>query len=298
MLCYHLKNLENATNQALAEANLEIQQIDAIAATCGPGLIGGVITGAMFGKSLSSVLQKPFIAINHLEGHALTCRLSHKTEYPFLLLLVSGGHCQFIAVKELGNYTVLGSTLDDALGEAFDKVARMLGLAFPGGPEIEKHAKNGDDKRFDYPRPIYHQKNCNMSFSGLKTAVRLSIQDILSKQGDLTSQDVSDVAASFQRVATEILLKKMSFAIDYYEKLCKGKRAVVSGGVAANLYIRKHLKDLCEKKEYNFVAPPPKLCTDNAAMIAFAGLERFNAGIINNIDFKPRARWSLAELNS
>lgn len=292
----HLTNLEKATNLALQEAGLELQNVDAIAATCGPGLIGGVIAGTMLGKSLASVLDKPFIAVNHLEGHALTCRLSDTTEYPFLLLLVSGGHCQFVAVQGLGKYKILGATMDDAVGEAFDKVARMLGLSFPGGPQIEKYAKRGDANRFDFPKPIYHQKNCDMSFSGLKTAVRLSIEEIILRQGNLTEQDIADISASFQKVVADILVKKMSFAIDYYEELCEGKRVVVGGGVAANMCIREVLTRLCELRGYNFVAPPLKLCTDNAAMIAFAGLERLNAGIINNIDFRPRARWSLEDI--
>lgn len=294
----HMDNLQKAIDQALDEADMDISEIDAVAATCGPGLIGGVIVGTMFAKSLSSVLKKPFIAVNHLEGHALTCRLSDNTDYPYLLMLVSGGHCQFVTIEGLGQYKILGSTIDDAVGEAFDKVGKMLGLEFPGGPKIEKLAAAGDPYKHDFPKPIYDQKNCNMSFSGLKTAVRITIERLGSVPGDgvLTAQEVADIAASFQRVVAEILVKKMSFAIDSYEKLCEGRRLVISGGVAANMHIREQLSDLAESRGYNFVAPPIKLCTDNAAMIAFAGLERLNAGIINRVDFKPRARWSLEEL--
>lgn len=288
----HMHNLETATNRALAESALNISEIDVIAATAGPGLIGGVIVGSMFAKSLASVLDKPFIAINHLEGHALTARLTDKVPYPYLLLLVSGGHCQFVVVKGLADYQIIGQTLDDAVGEAFDKVGKMLGLEFPGGPKIEEISKFGDDMRFDFPRPLINRKNCNMSFSGLKTAVRLKIEEL----GSMQLQDARDIGASFQRTVTEILIRKTRIAISEYESISSGKNLVVSGGVAANGNIRKALLEVATSLGYNFVAPPIKLCTDNAAMIAFAGLERFKAGIINNMDFKPRARWGLEDL--
>lgn len=289
----HMINLEKAISLALSDANLSLNEIDAIAATSGPGLIGGVIVGTMFGKAISTVLNKPFIAINHLEGHALTCKLTNNVEYPYLLLLVSGGHCQFIAVEGLGKYKILGSTIDDAVGEAFDKVAKMLGLEFPGGPKIEQYAANGDPFRFNFPKPLFEQKNCNMSFSGLKTAVRLEIQ----KLGNLTKRDICNVAASFQRVVAEILVKKTTLAIEKYEQTYSGKTLVVSGGVAANILIRQKLEQLSTNIGYNFVAPPIKLCTDNAVMIAFAGLERLKAGMISSIHFKPRARWSLEDIS-
>lgn len=288
----HLHNLEIALDRCMSESNLNLNEIDAVAATSGPGLIGGVIVGSMFGKAIASVLGKPFIAINHLEGHALTARLTDGVTFPYLLLLASGGHCQFVAVKGLGDYKILGSTLDDAIGEAFDKVAKMMNLGFPGGPVIEEMAKNGDEYRFDFPRPLYNKKNCTMSFSGLKTAVRLQILSL----GTLSDQDMCDIAASFQRTVCEVIVKKTEYAIIQYEKICKSKIIVVSGGVAANGAIRAALGKLSEFLEYNFVAPPIKLCTDNAAMIAFAGLERFEAGIINDMDFKPRARWNLEEI--
>jgi len=289
----HMNNLEYAIKSALEEANMSISGIDVIAATSGPGLIGGVIVGSMMGKALSSVLGKPFIAVNHLEGHALIPKLTDDVQYPYLLLLASGGHCQFVAVECLGKYKILGRTLDDAIGEAFDKVAKMMNLGFPGGPEIEKRAKDGDAKRFGFPKPMINSGNCDMSFSGLKTAVRLQIE----KLGKLTKQDIADVAASFQQVVTEIIVKKTKQAIAQYEELYLGKTIVVSGGVAANLAIRKSMQETATACGYNFVAPPIKLCTDNAVMIAFAGLSRFKDGKINHVDFKPRARWSLEELD-
>jgi N6-L-threonylcarbamoyladenine synthase len=288
----HLHNLEIALDRAVKEAGIDLREIDAVAATSGPGLIGGVIVGSMFGKGLASVLGKPFIAINHLEGHALTARLTDQVEFPYLLLLASGGHCQFLAVQSLGNYKILGSTLDDAIGEAFDKVAKMMDLGFPGGPIIEKMALSGDATRFDFPRPLYMQKNSDMSFSGLKTAVRLQILNL----GKPSKQDMCDIAASFQQAICDVVVKKTRFAIQQYEEICSGPRVVISGGVAANSAIRGALQKLTEEIGYNFIAPPIKLCTDNAAMIAFAGLERFKAGIISDMSFKPRARWSLEEL--
>lgn len=290
----HLLNLETALDRAIQESGLKLGDIDAVAATSGPGLIGGVIVGSMFGKSIASVLGKPFLAINHLEGHALTARLTDKVEFPYLLLLASGGHCQFVAVQGLGKYKILGSTLDDAIGEAFDKVAKMMNLGFPGGPIVEKMAQNGDPLRFGFPRPLYHQKNSNMSFSGLKTSVRLKILEL----GALTKQDMCDIAASFQQAVCDVVVRKTEYAIKQYETICEGRDIVISGGVAANTAIRLALKELSESLGYNFVAPPIKLCTDNAAMIAFAGLERFQAGIINGMDFKPRARWSLEEMQN
>lgn len=291
----HMKNLKKALQLALLEAKLDITDIDIVSATCGPGLIGGVIVGAMFGKAIASTLGIPFIGVNHLEGHALTARLTHDVPYPYLLLLASGGHCQFVAVQGLGKYKILGQTLDDSVGEAFDKIAKMLGLGFPGGPEIEKMAVNGNLGRFIFPCPLMTSKNCDMSFSGLKTAVRLQID----KLGALKDQDIADIAASFQHTVTKIIGIKTTYAIAEYENYVnqqlERKTLVAAGGVAANGAIRQVMAELAQQAGYNFVAPSVKLCTDNAAMIAFAGLERFKAGIINDVGFKPRARWSLEE---
>lgn len=292
----HMKNLEHAVQAAVAESKLNIKDVDAIAATSGPGLIGGVIVGSMFGRALASVLKKPFIAINHLEGHILTARLTNQIPYPYLVLLVSGGHCQFVAVGSLGEYKILGQTIDDAAGEAFDKVGKMLGLPFPGGPEIEKLAKLGDPHKYQLPKPIIHQNNCDMSFSGLKTAVK----SLISELNCDNQQIINDIAASFQYVITEILRIKLIKAIATYEQLCN-KRAlqiVIAGGVAANQYIINTLREEVSKLDYILIAPPIALCTDNAAMIAYAGLERFIAGLSNENDFCPRARWGLEELKN
>ncbi len=288
----HMKNLKKAMEVALSQAKMNIKELDVISATCGPGLIGGVIVGAMFAKTIASVLAKPFIAVNHLEGHALTARLTNQIEYPYLLLLASGGHCQYVAVLALGKYKILGQTLDDAMGEAFDKVAKMMNLGFPGGPEIEKKALLGDENRFLFPLPMIDRKNCDMSFSGLKTAVRLTIERL----PNFSEQDICDVAASFQKAISNIIYKKTKYAINEYEKIAIGRNLVVAGGVAANSVLRSTLELVSQEYLYKFVAPPIKLCTDNAAMIAFAGLERFNSGIIDDVSFKPRARWSLEDL--
>jgi len=292
----HLINLEKSVTTALQESGLKLSDINAVAATSGPGLIGGVIVGSMFGRSLASVLNKPFIAVNHLEGHALTARLTNHIKYPYLLLLVSGGHCQFVMVENLAKYKILGKTLDDAVGEAFDKVAKMLGLPFPGGPEIEKKAKFGDPHKYILPKPIIQHAGCDMSFSGLKTAVRLLISKLV-----ISEKEINDIAASFQYVIGEILSKKMTNAFKMYEELIsnkalESKTIVIAGGVAANQYLKDKLTTQAISYGYELIAPPINLCTDNAAMIAYAGLERLENNLINNNNFPPRARWSLEEL--
>ncbi len=292
----HLQNLEKALTMALQESAIALSEMDGIAATFGPGLIGGVIVGSMFGKSIASVLNKPFMAINHLEGHVLTARLTDNVQYPYLLLLVSGGHSQFIAVQSLGKYKILGQTLDDSVGEAFDKVAKMLNLSFPGGPEIEKRAQLGNIHQYILPKPIITQPNCNMSFSGLKTAVRI----LISKLGLVGDQEINDIAASFQYTVGVILCAKTQHSMAMYERFMAGsmpcKTFVISGGVASNNYLRTILKASVEQLGYQFVAPPPKLCVDNAAMIAFAGLERLQNNLQSPLNFCPCAKWSLEEL--
>lgn len=294
----HLQNLRKALRYVLEESQIALSEIDAIAATSGPGLIGGVIVGSMFGRAIASVLNKPFIAVNHLEAHVLTARLTNELPYPYLLLLISGGHCQFIAVRALGNYKILGRTIDDSVGEAFDKVAKMLGLAFPGGAEIERRAIFGDPNKYILPRPIIQQANCDMSFSGLKTAMRT----LINKLGIIGDQEINDLSASFQYTIGEILSAKLQNSIKYYESYIKNssqlshKTLVIAGGVAANQYLRNLLAKEAKQHDYLFLAPPAKLCTDNAAMIAYTGLERLQNNLTNSLDFCPRARWSLEEL--
>lgn len=293
----HIENLNKATIAAL-QNSINIESIDAVAATCGPGLISGVIAGSMFAKALSSVLKKPFIAINHLEGHALTIRLTNNIQYPYLLLIMSGGHSQFIMVRGLGKYTILGQTLDDAIGETFDKVAKMLKLPFPGGVEIEKRALNGNPLKYSLPKPMIYKDSCNMSFSGLKTAIRLLIEKL---NNSLDTTTVNDIAASFQYTIGVILKSKILSAIKLYEKkleqvTMKSNKVVISGGVASNQYLRDILKSEVELKNYRFFFPPKQLCTDNAAMIAYAGLERFIKGITNDLNFQPRDKWSIEEV--
>jgi N6-L-threonylcarbamoyladenine synthase len=296
----HMQHLEQAIILALQEANMELNECDAIVATSGPGLIGGVIVGSMFGRALASVLKKPFIAINHLEGHALTVRLTHSVPYPYLLLLASGGHCQFVAVLALGKYKILGNTLDDSVGEAFDKVAKMMGLPFPGGPHIETKAKLGDKHKYNLPKPIIDQDNCAMSFSGLKTAVRSLIikltHNIDNSIRPLDEQEINDISASFQYSIGEVLSNKMGKAINIYERLADEATFVISGGVAANHYLRTILGDKAASLGYNFIAPPTNLCTDNAAMVAYAGVERLEAGLLSPLNFCPRASWSLEDI--
>jgi N6-L-threonylcarbamoyladenine synthase len=254
----------------------------------------------MMGKTLSSVLSKPFVPVNHLEGHALIAKMTNNVEYPYLLMLVSGGHCQFVAVLGLGKYVILGETLDDAVGEAFDKVAKMLGLDFPGGPIIEKMALNGNKNSFKFPRPLINQKDCKLSFSGLKTAVRNAIATL---DKPFSTSDICNISASFQQAVSDVLARKTLYALEIYEtfllsnNLPHNRVMVISGGVASNSYIRQELKAVLDVADYDFVAPPAQLCTDNAVMIAFAGLERLKSGTINYASFEPRARWSLEDLS-
>lgn len=302
----HIEVIDKIITQSLKEANLELKDIDAIAATAGPGLIGGVIVGLMMGKTLASVLKKPFIAVNHLEAHALTARLTGDLEFPYLLLLFSGGHCQILLVQGVGDYTKLGETIDDALGECFDKVAQMLGLPYPGGPAVEKLALLGDEKKYKFPKPLidsdFEKKHLfDFSFSGLKTAVRRQIEKIIGEDflhnnsyKKLSEQEKADICASFQKTIIDIILNRLTniFAL----KKVETKNIVIAGGVAANRYIFNHLQNWAEKKSFKIITPPLNLCTDNAAMVAWVGVEKTKIGVHDNLNFKPRARWDLEEL--
>lgn len=292
----HLDILDGVVRQALDEAGMAVGELDGIAATTGPGLIGGVIVGAMTAKAIAATQDLPFMAVNHLEGHALTARLTDDVDFPYLLLLVSGGHCQFLTVTGPGSYALMGGTVDDAVGEAFDKCAKMMGLGFPGGPAVEAAARTGDAKRFSFPRPMKGRAGCDMSFSGLKTAVRHAILDL---PGDaLAAADAADIAASFQAAVSEVLADRAAHAIAAFdEEHPDGKTLVIAGGVAANAAIREKLTGLTALLGFRCVVPPPGLCTDNGAMIAWAGIERLRLGLTDGLDFAPRPRWPLEELS-
>ncbi|MEN0001049.1 MAG: tRNA (adenosine(37)-N6)-threonylcarbamoyltransferase complex transferase subunit TsaD [Pseudomonadota bacterium] len=287
----HVSRLDQIISKALAEAQMDFNQLTAIAATTGPGLIGSLIVGTMTGRTIAQATDKPFIPINHLEGHALTARLTHGLPFPFLLLLVSGGHTQIILVEGVGKYTRWASTIDDALGEAFDKTAKLLGLPYPGGPSVEAAAKTGDPHRFSLPRPLRGEDRLDFSFSGLKSALRKTATELET----LTDRDVADLCASFQHAVTQTLDERVGRALAQFRKThdIAEPALVVAGGVAANLAIRNTLTELCQTHNFKFVAPPMNLCTDNAAMIAWAGAERIIAGLQNEHDGEPRPRWPL-----
>ncbi|HAX91555.1 MAG TPA: tRNA (adenosine(37)-N6)-threonylcarbamoyltransferase complex transferase subunit TsaD [Rhodospirillaceae bacterium] len=290
----HLDKIDDVVREALTAAKVTLDQIDGIAATCGPGLIGGVMVGAMMGKAMAAVSEKPFISINHLEAHALTARLTNDVAFPYLLLLVSGGHCQLLLVEAVGHYRRLGTTLDDAVGECFDKSAKLLGLGYPGGPLLEKAAASGNPKAFDLPRPMMGRAGCDFSFSGLKTAVRLAVE---AARKPLSSPFVSDMSASLQGAIADILVDRTRHAFGLLAKQnVRPSALVVGGGVAANGAIRAALTALSTGQGVPFVAPPISLCTDNGVMIAWAGLERLRLGLTDGLDFRCRPRWPLDEL--
>jgi N6-L-threonylcarbamoyladenine synthase len=295
----HLDHIDGLVGRALDQAGLGFADLDGVAATAGPGLIGGVFVGVMTGKAIAAARGLPFLAINHLEGHALTARLTHDLGFPYLLLLVSGGHCQLVAVEGVGRYRKLGGTLDDAIGESFDKTAKMLGLGYPGGPEVERAARHGDPLRFDLPRPLRGRDNLDFSFSGLKTAVRHQAQAAGALGAGPDSQTARDMAASFQAAVADVLADRCARALDRFQE-DHGQRGplVVAGGVAANAYLRVRLEAVAAASGATLIAPPPKLCTDNAAMIAWAGVERLRAGLTDPLDFAPRPRWPLEELRA
>ena len=287
----HMEKIDWIVQKAIDDSGRKIEEIDAVASTAGPGLIVCLSVGLSFGKAFASAINKPFIAVNHLEGHALSPKLNSSLNYPYLLLLISGGHTQFLNVQGLGKYKRLGTTIDDALGEAFDKTAKLLGIEFPGGPQIEVLAKKGNSKKYDLPKPIFNKGGCNLSFAGLKTAILRITKDIK------TEQEKFDLAASFQKTIEEILYKKTKIAFSEFEiqNKLKEKVFVVAGGVAANKNIRSMLTSLCNEENYQSIFPPIELCGDNAAMIAMVGLEKFKLKQFNDLDYPAKPRWPLDE---
>ena len=299
----HVEILDDLILKTLKEADLTLEDIDGFAATSGPGLIGGVIVGMMAAKTLASVFKKPFLAINHLEAHALTARLTSDLEFPYLLLLISGGHCQILLAKGFNNYEKIGETIDDALGEAFDKVAQMVGLPYPGGPAVEELAKKGDENRFKFSRPLISSKeekhHFSFSFSGLKTAVRREIEKLigenfshLTSPQKLNEKDKADICASFQKVTCEIILNRLQNTLTNYP-LPSISKLVIAGGVAANRYIFSNLQNWAKIHKLEVITPPVSLCTDNAVMVAWVGVEKLKLGMKDNLNFKPKARWEL-----
>jgi len=328
----HAEVLDKLISKSLNDPGINFDDLDAVAVTAGPGLIGGLIVGLMTAKAICSVYKKPFIAVNHLEAHCLTARLTNEINFPYLLLLVSGGHCQILIAHGIGKYQKLGETIDDALGETFDKVAGMLGLEYPGGPKIEELAKSGNENRFNFPKPLlttYIKSNyasasrapqkhsfCgfqspskdgnwnhkfNFSFSGLKTAVRREIEKLtgenynhFSSGQKLSKKDQADIAASFQKTILTIIINRLQNILD--ENNLNISNLVIAGGVAANQYLYQKISEFIKQKyNLNTISPPIKLCTDNAAMVAWAGIEKFKSGQFDNLNFKPRAKWELDE---
>ena len=290
----HAEKLDLCVEEALAEAGLTLREIDAIAVTAGPGLIGGVMSGVMCAKGLAAARGLPLIGVNHLAGHALTPRLTDGISFPYLMLLVSGGHCQFLIAHSQDRFERLGGTIDDAPGEAFDKAAKLMALPQPGGPMIEKKALTGSERAFSLPRPLLDRPDCDMSFSGLKTALLRARDGIVAEHGGLPRALRADLCASFQAAVRDVLIAKSRRALERYLALNPAEPAfAVAGGVAANTAIRAGLETLCAKNGVRFLAPPLRLCTDNAAMIAWAGIERFRAGARDGMDLAARPRWPL-----
>jgi len=287
----HVERLDGIVEEALSEAGVSLVDLDAVAATSGPGLIGGVIVGLTTAKALALAANKPLIAVNHLEAHAFTARLTEGAAFPFLLLLISGGHCQLLGVAGVGDFKLYGTTIDDAVGEAFDKTAKLLRLPYPGGPNIEKAAQNGNEKRYALPRPMRGREGADFSFSGLKTAVRQIVQE--------QEADANDVAASFQRAVVDILLDRTRAAMRMFKDDFPDAHEpafVLAGGVASNHAIRRALTALGSNEGFQTKIPPPRLCTDNAAMVAWAGVERGQLGIFDGLGTAPKARWPLSTL--
>ncbi len=290
----HAERVDIAVKQALTQAKMAFADLDAIAVTAGPGLIGGVMSGVMCAKGLAAGTGLPLVGVNHLAGHALTPRLTDGVAFPYLMLLVSGGHCQFLLVRGPRDFTRLGGTIDDAPGEAFDKTARLLGLPQPGGPSVEAEAQTGDPKRFRFPRPLLDRPGCDFSFSGLKTALLRARDQIVADKGGLTVQDRADLCAGFQTAVTDVIARKTERALTMYlAEHPANPTLAVAGGVAANTAIRAGLETVCAQNGTVFTAPPLALCTDNAAMIAYAGLERFALGEYDDMTLAARPRWPL-----
>lgn len=287
----HLANLHGMLARAMREAKCDFGDIDAVAATAGPGLLGGLLVGVTAAKAIALARGIPYLAINHLEGHALTPGLTEGLLPPYLLLLISGGHTQLLAVEDVGAYRRYGTTIDDAIGEAFDKTAKLLGLGYPGGPAVEAHARHGDPQRFNFPRPLARRDNCHFSFSGLKTSVRL----VAEAQKPLSEQDIRDICAGFEAAILDVLASRVGNAMDRYagEIPTPSPVLVVAGGVAANAAVRSRLDQLCRLRGFALCVPPAELCTDNAAMIAWAGAERLARGLSDSLAETARARWPL-----
>ncbi|SCY20297.1 tRNA (adenosine(37)-N6)-threonylcarbamoyltransferase complex transferase subunit TsaD [Microvirga guangxiensis] len=286
----HVEVLDRLIARALKNAHCTVKDIDGIAVAAGPGLIGGVLVGLTTAKAIALVTRKPLMAVNHLEAHALTARLTDGIGFPYLLLLASGGHTQLVAVKGVGDYMRIGTTIDDAIGEAFDKVAKMLGLPYPGGPHVEREAAKGNPERFALPRPMQGRAEPNFSLSGLKTAVRIEAEKI----APLTQTDIADLCASFQAAIVDVVVDRTRVGLRRFREIADAPKAlVVAGGVAANQTMRQALQRLAVETGLKLVAPPLDLCGDNAAMIAWAGLERLRLGMVDDINAPARARWPL-----
>jgi len=287
----HLERLDRLIKAALATAGLGFRDLDAVAATAGPGLIGGLMVGTVTAKAVALVHELPYLAVNHLEAHALTARLTDDIAFPYLLLLISGGHAQLLVVEGVGRYRRLGSTIDDAVGEAFDKVAKMLGLGHPGGPLVERMARGGDPDRFPLPRPLTGQPGCNFSFSGLKTAVRQRILELGEEAADPAT--MADLCAGFEAAVADCLIDRTAHALARFRAAGGGDRLVVAGGVAANRTLRTRLETLAAAEHAALVIPAPALCTDNGVMVAWAGVERLRLGLVDDLATPARARWPL-----
>jgi tRNA N6-adenosine threonylcarbamoyltransferase len=288
----HVSHLDRLIAQALKDAGIGFAGIDGVAATAGPGLIGGLLVGLTMAKAIALARGKPLLAINHLEAHALTPRLLAPLDFPYLLLLISGGHTQFQIVEGVGRYRRIGTTIDDALGEAFDKTAKLLGLGYPGGPLVEQRARTGDAKRFDFPRPLKGRKDCNLSFSGLKTAVREAVHSLQT----VRDEDIADICASFEAAVADTMRDRLAVAMRLFMReypAISERVFVVSGGVAANQALKRVFETASAERHFRLIVPPADLCTDNAAMVAWAGAERLALGLVDDLDHPARARWPL-----